>query len=125
MSANDPWPSEIRREDDGRRLVTVFEDGATFSLTAEHLRVRSPSAEVRGHGDAERKTVGGRRNVRILTVAPVGNYAVRLDFDDGHSTGIYTWRELFTLGATAEQDFAAYLEELTAKGLDRDHPAEV
>ena len=105
MSANDPWPSEIRREDDGRRLVTVFEDGATFSLTAEHLRVRSPSAEVRGHGDAERKTVGGRRNVRILAVAPVGNYAVRLDFDDGHSTGIYTWRELFTLGRDGRAGF--------------------
>ncbi|MFY9658465.1 MAG: DUF971 domain-containing protein [Methylocystis sp.] len=124
MSANDPWPSEIRREDDGRRLVVVFEDGARFSLTAEHLRVRSPSAEVRGHGDAERKTVGGKRNVRILTVAPVGNYAVRLDFDDGHSTGIYTWRELFKLGSAGERDFALYQEELVAKGLDRDHPGE-
>ena len=124
MSANDPWPSEIRREEDGRRLVVVFEDGASFSLSAEHLRVRSPSAEVRGHSEAERKTVGGKRNVRILTVAPVGNYAVRLDFDDGHSTGIYTWRELHALGATAEEDFAHYLEELAAKGLDRDRPGE-
>ncbi len=124
MNANDPWPSEIRREDEGRRLVVVFEDGGKFGLSAEHLRVRSPSAEVRGHGEAERKTVGGKRNVRILAVAPVGNYAVRLDFDDGHSTGIYTWRELHTLGAGADQDFADYLKELAAKGLDRDRPGE-
>ena len=124
MSANDPWPSEIRREDDGRRLVVVFEDGASFSLSAEHLRVRSPSAEVRGHSEAERKTIGGKRNVRILAVAPVGNYAVRLDFDDGHSTGIYTWRGLHALGAAAEEDFAHYLKELAAKGLDRDRPGE-
>ena len=124
MNANDPWPSEIRREDDGRRLVLVFEDGARFSLSSEHLRVRSPSAEVRGHSEAERKTLGGKRNVRILAVTPVGNYAVRLDFDDGHSTGIYTWRELHALGATVEQDFAHYLEELAEKGLDRDRPGE-
>ena len=124
MSANDSWPSEIRREDDGRRLVVVFDDGASFSLTAEHLRVRSPSAEVRGHSEAERKTIGGKRDVRILAVTPVGNYAVRLDFDDGHSTGIYTWREFYTLGAAAKEDFEAYLHELTAKGLDRDRPGE-
>ena len=124
VQANDPWPSEIRREDDGRRLVVVFEDGASFPLSAEHLRVRSPSAEVRGHSEAQRKTVGGKRNVRILVVTPVGNYAVRLEFDDGHSTGIYTWRALRALGASAEEDFALYLEELAAKGLDRDRPAE-
>jgi DUF971 family protein len=124
MSANDPWPTEIRREDDGRRLVVVFEDGASFPLSAEHLRVRSPSAEVRGHSEAQRKTVGGKRNVRILAVTPVGNYAVRLDFDDGHSTGIYTWRALHALGASAEEDFALYLKELAAKGLDRDRPGE-
>jgi DUF971 family protein len=124
VNADDPWPSEIRREDDGRRLVVVFEDGASFPLSAEHLRVRSPSAEVRGHSEAERKTIGGKRKVRILTVTPVGNYAVRLDFDDGHSTGIYTWRELHALGATAEEDFAHYLEELAAKSLDRDRPGE-
>ena len=124
MNANDPWPSEIRREDDGRRLVVVFEDGASFSLSAEHLRVRSPSAEVRGHSEAERKTVGGKRNVRILAVAPVGNYAVRLDFDDGHSTGIYTWRGLHALGAKASEDFAIYERELAEQGLDRDRPGE-
>ncbi len=124
MSANDPWPSEIRREDEGGSLVVVFEDGASFRLSAEHLRVRSPSAEVRGHSEAERKTIGGKRNVRILTVAPVGNYAVRLDFDDGHSTGFYTWRELHALGAASEEDFALYEEELAARGLDRDRPGE-
>jgi DUF971 family protein len=124
LGANDPWPSEIRREDDGKSLVVVFEDGASFRLSAEHLRVRSPSAELRGHSEAERKTIGGKRGVRILTVTPVGNYAVRLDFDDGHSTGIYTWRELHALGAAALQDFEAYLSELAAKGLDRDRPGE-
>jgi DUF971 family protein len=124
LSANDPWPTEIRREDEGRSLVVTFEDGASFRLTAEHLRVRSPSAEVRGHREEERKTVGGKRDVRILAVAPVGNYAVRLDFDDGHATGLYTWSELFTLGATAAEDFDLYVKELAAKGLDREHPGE-
>lgn len=124
LSANDPWPTEIRREDEGGSLVVVFDDGLCFRLSAEQLRVRSPSAEVRGHSEAERKTIGGKRNVRILTVSPVGNYAVRLDFDDGHSTGIYTWSGLYALGASAEEDFALYLQELAAKGLDRDRPGE-
>ncbi len=124
MTANEVWPREIRLVDGGRALVVAFEDGASFSLSAEHLRVRSPSAEVQGHSAAARKTVGGKRNVAILDVAPVGNYAVRLDFDDMHSTGIYTWRYLHELGATQKENFAAYLDELAAKGLDRDHPGE-
>ena len=124
MSKQDPWPSEIRLTDEGRQLRVDYDDGASFALSAELLRVRSPSAEVQGHGPGERKTIGGKRAVRIVTVAPVGNYAVRLDFDDMHRTGLYTWRYLRELGETQEQSFSAYLEELAAKGLDRDRPGE-
>ena len=84
----DPWPSEIRVLDEGRTLRTTFDDGAVFSLSAELLRVRSPSAEVQGHSPADRKTIGGKRLVAIIAVAPVGNYAVRIEFDDMHRTGI-------------------------------------
>jgi DUF971 family protein len=125
LSPKDPyWPSEIRLREGGGALLVRFEDGGVFSLSAEHLRVRSPSADVQGHSEAERKTVGGKRNVAILDVAAVGNYAVRLDFDDLHNTGIYTWRRLRELGEGAEADFGRYLEELTKKGLDRDRPGE-
>jgi DUF971 family protein len=120
----DPWPTEIRLLDNGRNLRVAFDDGASFTLTAELLRVRSPSAEVQGHSPADQKTVGGKRNVAIIAVAPVGNYAIRLDFDDMHRTGIYTWRYLRHLGETGEASFASYLEELKARGLDRDRPGE-
>jgi DUF971 family protein len=124
MADADIWPSEIRLMEEGRKLRVSFENGASFDLSAEHLRVRSPSAEVQGHSEEERKTVGGKRNVAIIGVAPVGHYAVRLDFDDLHNTGIYTWGYLHTLGMGGEADFAAYLGELGAKGLDRDRPGE-
>ena len=120
----DPWPTEIRLLDNGQNLRVAFDDGASFTLSAELLRVRSPSAEVQGHSPADQKTVGGKRNVTIISVAPVGNYAVRLGFDDMHATGLYTWRYLRHLGETADASFAAYLEELAAKGLDRDRPGE-
>ena len=120
----EPWPSEIRVMDEGRTLRVSFDDGAAFALSAELLRVRSPSAEVQGHSSADRKTIGGKRQVAILAVAPVGNYAVRLEFDDMHRTGIYTWRYLRHLGETAEASFKAYLAELADKGLDRDRPGE-
>ncbi|MBI1980041.1 MAG: DUF971 domain-containing protein [Methylocystis sp.] len=120
----EPWPTELRLSEDGRMLNVAFDDGAQFALSAELLRTQSPSAEVQGHSAKERKTVGGKRNVAIIAVAPVGNYAVRLDFDDMHRTGIYTWRYLRELGETATQRFDAYLEELAAKGLDRDRPGE-
>lgn len=121
---NDPWPSELRVLDTGRTLRATFDDGAVFSLSAELLRVRSPSAEVQGHAPSDRKTIGGKRQVAINAVVPVGNYAVRIDFDDMHATGIYTWRYLRQLGETATESFDAYLRELAAKGLDRDHPGE-
>ena len=114
------WPVEIRLPKDRRRLRVAFDDGRTFELSAELLRVTSQSAEVQGHSEAERKTVGGKRNVTILSVDPVGNYAVRIGFDDMHSTGIYSWAFLHDLGENAERRFQDYLDDLQAKGLDRD-----
>ena len=116
------WPVEIRLPKDRRTLRVAFDDGRTFELSAELLRVTSPSAEVQGHSEAERKTVGGKRNVAILSVDPVGNYAVRLGFDDMHATGIYSWAFLRDLGENAERRFQDYLDDLQAKGLDRDRP---
>ena len=116
------WPVEIRLPKDRRTLRVAFDDGRIFDLPAELLRVTSPSAEVQGHSEAERKTVGGKRNVTILSVDPVGNYAVRLGFDDMHSTGIYSWAFLRDLGVNAGQRFQDYLDDLQAKGLDRDRP---
>jgi DUF971 family protein len=116
------WPVEIRLPKDRRTLRVAFDDGRSFDLPAELLRVTSPSAEVQGHSEAERKTVGGKRNVTILSVDPVGNYAVRIGFDDMHSTGIYSWAFLHDLGVNAARRFQDYLDDLQAKGLDRDRP---
>jgi DUF971 family protein len=116
------WPFEIRLAKDRRALHITFDDGRIFSLSAELLRITSPSAEVQGHSEAQRKTVGGKRNVTILSVDAVGNYAVRLGFDDMHSTGIYSWAFLYDLGSNAERRFQDYLDDLQAKGLDRDTP---
>src|SRR4051794_25736046 len=116
------WPVEIRLPKDRRTLRVSFDDGQVFDLSAELLRVTSPSAEVQGHSEAERKTVGGKRNVTILSVDAVGNYAIRIGFDDMHSTGIYSWAFLHELGSNAEARFQAYLDDLAAKGLDRDRP---
>jgi DUF971 family protein len=116
------WPVEIRLPKDRRTLRVAFDDGRTFDLPAELLRVTSPSAEVQGHSEAERKTVGGKRNVTILSVDSVGNYAVRIGFDDMHSTGIYSWAFLHDLGVNAARRFQDYLDDLQAKGLDRDRP---
>ena len=116
------WPVEIRLPKDRRTLRVAFDDGRAFELSAELLRVTSPSAEVQGHSEAERKTVGGKRNVTILSVDPVGNYAIRLGFDDMHSTGIYSWAFLRNLGVNADQRFQGYLDDIRAKGLDRDRP---
>lgn len=119
-----PWPTEIRLVKDRTRLIVSFEDGSLLALPAELLRVMSPSAELRGHSEAERQTVGGKRNVRLLSVEPVGNYAVKLSFDDGHATGIYTFPFLHDLGLRRAEHFAAYERELAEKGLDRDRPGQ-
>jgi DUF971 family protein len=116
------WPVEIRLVKDRRALHVTFDDGSAFSLSAELLRVTSPSAEVQGHSEAQRKTVGGKRNVTMISVDPVGNYAVRIGFDDMHNTGIYSWAFLGDLGLNPEQRFQDYLDDLQAKGLDRDKP---
>ncbi len=107
-NASAAWPVEIRLAKDRRTLHVAFDDGKAFSLSAELLRVTSPSAEVQGHSEAQRKTVGGKRNVTILSVDAVGNYAVRLGFDDMHSTGIYSWAFLRDLGQNAERRFQDY-----------------
>ncbi len=114
-----PWPTELRLTQAGRGLRVAFDDGTAFDLPAEYLRVASPSAEVQGHSAAERKTVGGKRDVVVRDVAPVGHYAVKLVFDDGHDTGLYTWAYLHELGSAYEPNWTAYLAELERKGLSR------
>jgi DUF971 family protein len=114
------WPTEIRLAKDKCALTVAFDDGAAFELAAEYLRVTSPSAEVQGHSPSERKTVPGKRNVQIIGVEPVGNYAVKLVFDDMHSTGIFGWDYLYALGEKQAERWADYLAELDAKGLSRD-----
>ncbi len=117
--SDEPWPTELRVKNAGRLLSVAFEDGSQFDLAAEYLRVESPSAEVQGHSAAERQTVPGKRNVRITAATPVGNYAVKLRFDDGHDSGLFTWRYLHELGRTYDEKWHAYLEALTAKKLTR------
>ncbi len=114
------WPTEIRLQKDRKALVISFDDGSRYTLSAEYLRVKSPSAEVQGHSPEERKTVPGKRNVEILEVEPVGNYAVRLVFDDMHSTGLYSWEHLLDLARNERTYWQSYLDELAAKGLSRD-----
>ena len=118
-----PWPIELRLYKDRKTLAVKFDDGESFELPAEYLRVRSPSAEVQGHSPSERRTVGGKRDVQILELHPVGNYAVRLVFDDLHSTGIFSWDYLFELGRNREQYWSEYLGELAEKSLSRAPPA--
>ncbi|HVZ13340.1 MAG TPA: DUF971 domain-containing protein [Bauldia sp.] len=119
MSGNSAWPTEIRLKRDRRTLVVAFDDGVVHDLPAEMLRVLSPSAEVQGHSPEQRVTVPGKSNVAIVAIDPVGNYAVRLTFDDGHSTGIFAWPYLRRLGDERETLWAEYLAELQAKGLSR------
>jgi DUF971 family protein len=114
------WPTELRVKEQGHLLRITFEDGVSFDLSAEYLRVKSPSAEVQGHSPADRKVVGGKRNATIKAVEPVGHYAVRLRFDDGHDTGLFTWHYLYELGATQAETWAAYLNDLQSKGFSRD-----
>ena len=114
-----PWPTELRLHKDRRTLTVAFDTGEAFDLSAEYLRVRSPSAEVQGHSPDERKTVAGKQNVAILEVKPIGNYAVRLVFDDMHSTGIFSWDYLHALGENREANWQEYLDELAGKGLTR------
>jgi ATP-binding protein involved in chromosome partitioning len=106
--------------DGGKGLKAAFPDGRTFELPAEFLRVVSPSAEVQGHSPAQRTTVAGKKHVKIVGMTPVGNYATRIAFDDGHNTGLYTWGYLHLLGREKDQRWGKYLEELASKGLSRE-----
>ncbi len=116
--AQKPWPTELRLHKDRKALTVTFDD-ESFELAAEYLRVRSPSAEVQGHSPSERRIVAGKQDVHILELHPVGNYAVRLVFDDLHSTGIFSWDYLHELGSNREQYWRDYLAELEEKNLSR------
>lgn len=114
------WPVEIRLKQAEKMLEVDFDDGAKFRFPAELLRVESPSAEVMGHGPGQKTIVAGRRHVGIIAVEPVGNYAIRIKFDDLHDTGLYSWRYLYELGLNQDKVWAAYLAALEANGLSRD-----
>jgi len=114
------WPTEIRYLSAEKKLVVSFDSGETFTYPAELLRVESPSAEVQGHGPGQKQIVAKRRHVGIMEIVPVGNYAVRLKFDDLHDSGIYSWQYLHRLGREQDALWQAYLDNLAAKGLSRD-----
>ncbi|MEQ9606659.1 MAG: DUF971 domain-containing protein [Kiloniellaceae bacterium] len=114
------WPTEIRYLSAEKQLVVSFDSGGTFTYPAELLRVESPSAEVQGHGPGQKQIVARRRHVGIMEVEPVGNYAVRIKFDDLHDSGIFSWQYLYRLGRDKDALWQAYLDALAAKGLSRD-----
>jgi DUF971 family protein len=118
--AQEPLVSELRLNPHKSELAVTFADGVACRLSAEFLRVVSPSAEVQGHSPSERKLVPGKRNVTIRAIEPVGNYAVRLVFSDGHNTGLYSWRYLYELTRRKDDLWNGYLQELAAAGASRD-----
>jgi DUF971 family protein len=113
------WPEELRLDKDKATLTVAFESGERFALAAEYLRVESPSAEVQGHGTDTKQIVAGKRRVKIDSLEPVGNYAVRIRFDDGHDTGLFSWDYLHELGREREQKWSAYLSALRTRKLER------
>ena len=114
------WPNEIRLRKADKILTIDFDDGVSVELPAELLRVESPSAEVQGHSAAEKKIIAGRRHVRIMEIEPVGNYAIRILFDDLHDTGIFSWQYLYELGVNLDRAWRGYLAALEEAGLSRD-----
>ncbi|HEX5514109.1 MAG TPA: DUF971 domain-containing protein [Gammaproteobacteria bacterium] len=116
-------PTEIKLHRKSRILEVHFDDGKMFELPAEYLRVHSPSAEVRGHGPNTAVLQIGKENVNINDIQQVGNYAVKLVFDDGHSTGLYSWDYLYELGTHQEQYWQRYLDALKQAGVERQPPA--
>jgi DUF971 family protein len=114
-----PVPTEIRLDRAARVLHVTFADGIAYALAAEYLRVESPSAEVQGHGPNQKTILGGKQHIGIGAVEPVGHYAVRLVFDDGHDTGIFSWDYLHDLGVEKDQRWSAYLAALAVRGLSR------
>jgi len=109
-AATRPWPTELRLAPDKRTLIVAFDNGQRFTLPAEYLRVESPSAEVQGHSPSQKQTVTGKQDVTITGLEPVGNYAVRILFDDGHATGLFSWDYLYELGSEQQTKWAAYLK---------------
>src|ERR1700740_2658438 len=120
MPAAIPWPVQLRLIRAEKRLEIEFDDGKKFGLPAEYLRVESPSAEVQGHGPGQKTIVAGRFHVGIMELEPVGNYAVRIKFDDLHDTGIFSWAYLYELGEKQDELWASYLAALAERGLSRE-----
>ena len=121
-SAKVPHPTEVKLHQTSRVLEIAFDDGARFHLPYEYLRVYSPSAEVRGHGPGQETLQIGKRDVAIKSVEPVGHYALRPTFSDGHDTGIYSWEYLHELGANHDEFWQRYLDRLNAAGASREPP---
>ncbi|RXZ43332.1 gamma-butyrobetaine hydroxylase-like domain-containing protein [Crenobacter cavernae] len=120
LKPDSPMPTELRLHSQSKILEIAFEDGARFELSCEYLRVYSPSAEVRGHGVGQEVLQVGKRDVNITAIEPVGHYAVKLVFTDGHDSGLYSWDYLYELGARREQYWQDYLNRLAAAGAARD-----
>ncbi len=120
QKAGRPACSELRYKSAEKRLEIAFADGRSFGFTAEFLRIESPSAEVQGHGGTDKTLVPGRRHVAIAAIEPVGSYAVRLRFDDGHDTGLYSWEWFYDRGHDQDALWASYLDRMQARGLSRE-----
>ena len=118
-SGTDVWPEEIRLAKSKKMLEVRFDNGKSFSLSAEILRVESPSAEVQGHGPGQKTTPVGKRDILISSIEPVGNYAVRIGFSDGHNTGIFSWNTLYDYGLRQDQLITDYLSRLKDDGITR------
>ena len=114
-----PRPTDLRLKRAEAVLEVAFDDGTVFRLPCEYLRVHSPSAEVQGHGPGQRVLVAGKSGVNIRGIRPVGQYAVQLEFDDGHDSGLYSWQTLYELGRDFDANWRRYLDELAAAGLSR------
>jgi DUF971 family protein len=115
-------PTEIRLKKDSKLLIVSFDDGSEFQYTCEYLRVHSPSAEVKGHGPGQETLQLGKEQVAITSIEAVGHYAVRLVFDDGHDSGLYTWQYLHELGSDMTANWRSYLDRLAAAGYAREKP---
>jgi len=114
------WPTEIRLKKEQKTLEVEFDDGNSFAFPAELLRVESPSAEVQGHNPAEKKVIPGRKHVGIISIETVGNYAIKINFDDLHDTGIFSWEFLYEMGQNQQAIWEGYLAAIAASGLSRE-----
>lgn len=119
LDSNTPKPTDIKLHQASRLLEIAFDDGETFKLPCEFLRVYSPSAEVRGHGPGQETLQTGKEDVNIVGIEPIGHYAVKLTFSDGHDTGLYSWDYLYDLGKRQSELWADYLTRLLAAGITR------